>query len=176
MGGDAQRGDLKIMFDGKRVNATYDPMRKQGGILLGNGGDNSVGSQGTFYEGAMTAAGTFPTQETQQKVQANIVAAKYDEPRLSVAPASAITLPPGLQTFSPGSSQETIVTFRNTTGAPVTGLQLSIAVPAGWSTGASKSFAGPIAPGGTVSATFRVTSGAVAFNGDLVGKASWTVN
>ncbi len=53
-------------------------MRKQGAILLGNGGDNSVGSQGTFYEGAMTAPGTFPTQETNQKIQANIVAAKYD--------------------------------------------------------------------------------------------------
>ena len=50
------------MFDGPRVNATYDPMRKQGAILLGNGGDNSNGSQGTFYEGAMTAAGTFPTR------------------------------------------------------------------------------------------------------------------
>ena len=48
------------MFDGPRVNSTYDPMRKQGAILLGNGGDNSNGSQGTFYEGAMTAAGTFP--------------------------------------------------------------------------------------------------------------------
>ena len=48
------------MFDGPRVNATYDPMRKQGAILLGNGGDNSVGSQGTFYEGAMTAAGHLP--------------------------------------------------------------------------------------------------------------------
>ena len=72
MGGDAQKGDLKVMFDGPRVNATYDPMRKQGAILLGNGGDNSNGSQGTFYEGAMTAAGTFPTPETNQKVQANV--------------------------------------------------------------------------------------------------------
>ena len=58
MGGDAQKGALSVMFDGPRVDATYDPMRKQGAILLGNGGDNSVGSQGTFYEGAMTAAGT----------------------------------------------------------------------------------------------------------------------
>ena len=50
MGGDAQQGPLKTMFDGPRIDATYDPMRKQGAILLGNGGDNSVGSQGTFYE------------------------------------------------------------------------------------------------------------------------------
>src|SRR4029077_11027694 len=89
MGGDAQQGDLKVMFDGPRVNGTYDPMRKQGAILLGNGGDNSNGSQGTFYEGAMTAAGTFPAKETNQKVQANVVAAKYDVQRLSLAPANS---------------------------------------------------------------------------------------
>src|ERR1019366_1811707 len=114
MGGDAQRGALSVMFDGPRVNSSYDPMRKQGAILLGNGGDNSNGSQGTFYEGAlgnggdnsngsqgtfyegaMTAAGTFPTDATDQLVQANVVAARYDVPRLSLAPASATATPPG---------------------------------------------------------------------------------
>src|SRR5512139_3039751 len=80
MGGDAQKGALTVMFDGPRVHHTYDPMRKQGAILLGNGGDNSNGSQGTFYEGAMTAAGTFPTDATDQLLQANVVAAKYDVP------------------------------------------------------------------------------------------------
>ncbi|HEY5212510.1 MAG TPA: arabinofuranosidase catalytic domain-containing protein, partial [Acidobacteriaceae bacterium] len=107
MGGNSQQGTLSVMFDGPRVNATYDPMRKQGAILLGNGGDNSNGSQGTFYEGAMTAAGTFPTDATDQLVQANVLAARYDVPRLRIAPASAVTTPPGLQTFSPESSQET---------------------------------------------------------------------
>src|SRR4029079_1660165 len=106
LGGDAQRGPLQVMFDGPRIDVTYDPMRKQGAILLGNGGDNSVASQGTFYEGAMTAAGTFPTDGTDQLVQANVVAAKYDVPRLSLGPASATRTPPGLQTFSPGSSQD----------------------------------------------------------------------
>src|SRR5471030_1488752 len=99
MGGDAQTGELKVMFDGPRVNATYDPMRKQGAILLGNGGDNSNGSAGTFYEGAMTAAGTFPKDATDQLVQANVVAANYDGPQVSLAPASAAAAPPGLQTF-----------------------------------------------------------------------------
>ena len=102
MGGDAQHGALRVMFDGPRVNQTYDPMRKQGAILLGNGGDNSNGSQGTFYEGAVTAAGTFPTDATDQLVQANVVAARYDVPRLSLAPASATATPPGLQTFYAG--------------------------------------------------------------------------
>src|SRR5690348_5628790 len=119
MGGDAQKGDLKVMFDGPRVDITYDPMRKQGAILLGNGGDNSVGSQGTFYEGAMTAAGTFPTDATDQLVHANVVAARYDVARLRIAPAAAKDMPPGVQTFAPGSVQETTVTFTNTTGADV---------------------------------------------------------
>ena len=188
MGGDGQRGDLKVMFDGPRVNATYDPMRKQGAILLGNGGDNSNASQGTFYEGAMTAPGTFPTLETNQKVQANVVAAKYDVQRVSIAPASTeatagkptpVANPPGLQTFSPGSSQNTTVTFTNTTGAPVTNVALSIVAPKGWTVSRtvvaqSSTLATPVAPGESVSATFEVTSGPAAFNGDLVGQARWT--
>src|SRR5271169_2640843 len=152
MGGDAQRGALSVMFDGPRVNTTYDPMRKQGAILLGNGGDNSVGSQGTFYEGAMTAAGTFPANATDQLVQANVVAARYDVPRLSLARAPATATPPGLQTFSPESSQDSTVTFTNTTGAPAVGVQLSISVPRQWTSfvpGATKTsvtIADPVAP------------------------------
>lgn len=178
LGGDAQKGKLSVMFDGARVDHTYDPMRKQGAILLGNGGDNSNGSQGTFYEGAMTAAGTFPTDATDQLVQANVVAAKYDVPMLTIAPASAASTPPGLQTFSPGSSQETIVSFANTTGAPVTGLTLSISAPR-WTAvvqGASRTvetFAETVKPGDSVAATFKITSGPTAFNGDLVAKATW---
>src|SRR5689334_3156153 len=151
LGGDAQRGALSVMFDGPRVDVTYDPMRKQGAILLGNGGDNSVGSQGTFYEGAMTAAGTFPSDATDQLVQGNVVAARYDVPRLSIAPASATARPTGLQTFSPGSSQDTTVSFTNTTGAPVTGVTLSLSVPRGWTSVATSGggASGTIAPGAT---------------------------
>ena len=175
MGGDAQRGDLSVMFDGPRVDFTYDPMRKQGAILLGNGGDNSNGSQGTFYEGAMTAAGTFPTNVTDQLVHANVVAAKYEVARVSLAPAAATAAPPGIQTFSPGSSQETTVTFTNTTGAPASGVQLSISVPKGWTSLASGSTESlPLAAGASVSATFKVTSGPAAFNGDLAANAKWT--
>ena len=180
MGGDAQRGALQVMFSGQRVNGTYDPMRKQGAILLGNGGDNSNGSQGTFYEGAMTAAGTFPTDATDQRVQANIVAAGYGVLSVSIAPAAETATPPGLQTFSPpGSTQQTTVTFTNTTGAPATDIKLSLDAPERWtavidgSSETTKTFAGPVAPGASVSATFKVTSGPRAFNGDLVGKAAW---
>ncbi|AXC15854.1 hypothetical protein ACPOL_6642 [Acidisarcina polymorpha] len=180
MGGDAQQGALSVMFSGPRVNATYDPMRKQGAILLGNGGDNSNGSQGTFYEGAVTAAGTFPTDATDQLVQANVVAAKYEGPRLSIAAAAATATPPGLQTFSPGSSQDTTVTFTNTAGSPAAGVTLSISLPSNqWSAvvaggGATKTISDPVAPGASVSATFKVTSGPEGLNGDLIGSASWT--
>jgi hypothetical protein len=179
LGGDSQKGPLSVMFDGPRVNITYDPMRKQGAILLGNGGDNSVGSQGTFYEGAMTAAGTFPTDATDQLIQANVVAARYDVARLTIAPASATTAPPGVQTFSPRSSQDTTVTFTNTTGSSVSGVKLSIAAPSGWTsvvsggTETSKTFADAVAPGASVTATFKITSGPAAFNGDIVATASF---
>ena len=176
MGGDAQRGELQVMFSGPRVNATYDPMRKQGAILLGNGGDNSNSSQGTFYEGAVTAAGTFPTDDTDQQVQANIVAAGYGALPLSVAPASQVAAPPGLQTFSPGSSQETMVMFTNTTRAPATEVRLSLGAPEHWRAAAegSSKFAGPVAQGASVSATFKVTAGTADLNSQLLGKAEWT--
>jgi hypothetical protein len=396
LGGNAQSGPLQTMFDGPRVGPTYDPMRKQGAILLGNGGDNSNASQGTFYEGVMTSG--FPADSVDQAVQANIAAAKYAENPVSVAPPPAppqpvtvgrvpgklgsalsldrtsnqyvnlptgivsslhdftistwvnpgdlnnwsrvfdfgsgtgiymfltvsaggtnrprfaltvnsngaeqalnapdplpigqwtniaITLsgttgrmyvngvqvdvnpnmtlnpsslgdtsqnyigksqwpdpllngsvddfqiysralgdseiaalqsapgagdvasykfdeaggttvvdssgshrdgtvvtpnltpagPPGLQTFAPGSSQDTIVTFTNTSGAPATDVKLGLSLPPGWSAAVdngSATVAGPVAPGDSVSATFKVTSGPAAFNGDLVGTAAWT--
>jgi hypothetical protein len=177
LGGDAQRGPLQVMFDGPRIDVTYDPMRKQGAILLGNGGDNSNASQGTFYEGAMTAGGTFPAHATDQQVQANVVAARYGVARLTLAPASAVAAPPGLQTFAPSSSQDTIVTFTNTTGASVTGVKLSLSLPKGWTAAqTSAPITGPVAPDAAVTATFKVTSGLAAFNGDLVARASYTAN
>jgi hypothetical protein len=186
LGGDAQKGALSVMFDGKRVNPTYDPMRKQGAILLGNGGDNSDGSQGTFYEGAVTAAGTFPSNATDQLVQANIVAARYDVAPLTVSFAGAAAEPgggpQGVQTFTPESSRDITVTFTNTTDAPAAGVSLSIAVPSKqWAavvsgtSETSKMFAQQVAPGASVSATFKVTSGPTAFNGDLVGNAAWMI-
>ncbi|GAA3210565.1 arabinofuranosidase catalytic domain-containing protein [Nonomuraea helvata] len=76
-GGDAQAGSLSTMFDGRRPNG-YNPMKKQGAILLGIGGDNSVSGAGTFYEGVMTTG--YPSNATEEAVQANIVAAGYAPP------------------------------------------------------------------------------------------------
>jgi alpha-L-arabinofuranosidase B-like protein/concanavalin A-like lectin/glucanase superfamily protein/lamin tail-like protein/alpha-galactosidase-like protein len=177
LGGDAQTGTLSTMFSGPRVDSTYDPMRKQGAIVLGNGGDNSNGAQGTFYEGVMTAG--YPTDATDQQVQANIVAAKYNVQQLSLTPASDSATPPGLQTFAPRSSQDSTVTYTNTAGSTAAGVRLSIAAPRGWTsvipgTGQTSQTFGSVAPGASVSATFDVTSGPVPFNGDLTGVASWT--
>ncbi len=73
-GGDAQKGELKTMYDGPRPPG-YDVMQKQGAIVLGIGGDNSDRAVGTFYEGAITAS--YTTDETDKAVHANILAAGY---------------------------------------------------------------------------------------------------
>ena len=48
-----------------------------GGIILGIGGDNSNSSQGTFFEGAITAGQ--PSDATDALVLANVQAAKYGQ-------------------------------------------------------------------------------------------------
>lgn len=75
-GGNAASGSLSSYYNGVRPTASgYNPMSKEGSIILGIGGDNSNGAQGTFYEGAMTYG--YPSASTESSVQANIVAAKY---------------------------------------------------------------------------------------------------
>ena len=51
-------------------------------IILGIGGDSSDSGDGTFYEGVMTAG--YPSDATDQLVQANVVAAKYGVQGLSL--------------------------------------------------------------------------------------------
>ncbi|HKT00733.1 MAG TPA: arabinofuranosidase catalytic domain-containing protein [Rugosimonospora sp.] len=75
-GGNAQSGALSTFYSGARPNVSgYNPMHKEGAIILGIGGDNSNGSAGTFYEGVMTSG--YPSDATENAVQANIVAAGY---------------------------------------------------------------------------------------------------
>jgi len=73
-GGNAQSGGLSTLYDGA-LPPGYSPMKKEGGIILGTGGDDSSSSAGTFYEGAMTKG--FPSDATDNSVQQNIVAAGY---------------------------------------------------------------------------------------------------
>lgn len=113
----------------------------------------------------------YPTEATTDAVQANIVAARYDVPQVSL---SRVT------TFTPRSTQDVTGTFTNSTGAPAAGVKLSISVPTGWTvlvsgaTGTSVTFGAPVAPGASVSATFKVTSPATTGAGFLTGKAEWT--
>ena len=75
-GGDATTGDLQSVFDGDRpTEVGYNPMSKEGAIILGIGGDNSNGSEGTFYEGVMTSG--YPDDDTENQVHADIINAKY---------------------------------------------------------------------------------------------------
>ena len=83
-GGDATTGKFATMWDGARPirpnqkgikNHGYQPMKKEGGIILGKGGAESNGAQGNFYEGFMTTGAT--SDATDDAVQANIVAAGY---------------------------------------------------------------------------------------------------
>jgi hypothetical protein len=73
-GGDATAGELEVYWDGPRAPG-YSPMKKQGAIILGIGGDNSNRAVGTFYEGAIVQG--VPSDATDAAVQANIVAAGY---------------------------------------------------------------------------------------------------
>jgi hypothetical protein len=66
----AQAGSFTTPFDGPRPSSRYNPMRKQGAIGLGTGGDNSNGAQGNFLEGLMTAA--YASNTADDAVQANI--------------------------------------------------------------------------------------------------------
>jgi len=175
LGGDAQRGQLAVMYEGRRIDASYDPMRKQGAVILGNGGDNSTASQGTFYEGAMTAPRTYPSNATDQLVAQNVAAARYDVAAVSVGTRAESDVPSSLHTFAPLQSKDLTVTFTNTTGQPVRGLTLSMAVPKGWNVNAAgKTFGDAIAPGQSVHAVFTIRSGAAPFNGDLKGVATWS--
>ena len=77
-GSNAQSGTMSTLWDGA-LPSGYNPMKKQGAIILGSGGDccatNTNLSLGTFYEGAMVSG--YPTDATENAVQANIVAAGY---------------------------------------------------------------------------------------------------
>ncbi|KAJ6571175.1 Arabinosidase B [Mycena capillaripes] len=88
-GGNAASGSLSTFYSGSRPTVSgYNPMHKEGAIILGIGGDNSVGAQGTFYEGVMTSG--YPTDATENSVQANVVAAKYAITSLTSGPAISV--------------------------------------------------------------------------------------
>lgn len=100
-GGNGASGALSTYYNGARPNsAGYNPMSKEGAIILGIGGDNSNGAQGTFYEGVMTTG--YPSDATENSVQANIVAAKYATTSLTSGPAVSVGSSVSLRATTPG--------------------------------------------------------------------------
>jgi hypothetical protein len=79
-GADATSGSLATYYKGA-LPAGWSPMKKQGAIVLGSGGDccatNTNLSDGTFYEGCLVSG--YPSDATENAVQANIVAAGYSK-------------------------------------------------------------------------------------------------
>ena len=71
-----RNNSLVTTYDGVRPqHNNYSPMKLQGSIILGTGGDNSAGARGTFFEGAMTAG--FASAAAEEAIQASIIAAGY---------------------------------------------------------------------------------------------------
>ncbi len=171
-GGNAREGELSVFYQGPRPgsneNNYYYPMHQKGAVQMGNGGDNGNGSAGTFYEGVVTSG--YPADEAIKAVQENIVRADYN-----ILPVSMTRI----TTFTPGSAQVVTLAFTNTSEAPVSGLNLSLILPEGWSssvTGRNQNnitFSESIAPGASVKADFRVVSPRETGSGYITGKAEW---
>jgi len=166
-GGNAQQGGLQTFYAGVRPgskeNSAYYPMHKKGAIQMGNGGDNGNGSAGTFYEGVMTAG--HPGDGVADKVQANIVAAKYDVARLTQT---------RLTSFTPNANKDVTATFTNTNAAAMENVRLTVSLPAGWMARASGPATFPsVASGASVRATFQITAPAQANMGFVTLRAAW---
>ena len=79
-GGDATSGKLGTYYKGG-LPGGWSPMKKQGAIVLGSGGDcckpggGANLSDGTFYEGCIVTG--YPLDATEDAVQANVVTAGY---------------------------------------------------------------------------------------------------
>lgn len=165
-GGDAQKGDLLNFYKGVRPqskeNDTYFPMSRKGSIQMGNGGDNGNGSAGTFYEGIMTAS--YPTEDVVKAVQANIVAAKYGLPSVSLS---------RLTSFTPNATQELKVSFTNTSAEAISDVKLTLDLPKGWTTKEVTVLSKSVAAGKTVEATYNITAPKMVDAGYLRTKATW---
>jgi len=100
-GGNSASGSLSTYWTGARPTVGgYNPMSLEGAIILGIGGDNSNGAQGTFYEGVMTTG--YPSDATENSVQANIVAAKYATTSLVSGPALTVGSSISFHVTTPG--------------------------------------------------------------------------
>jgi len=80
-GGNADSGTLTSWYNGALPTTSgYAPMHQEGAIILGTGGDNSNSSVGSFYEGVIVSG--YPSDATDNLVQANVVSVGYAKPAL----------------------------------------------------------------------------------------------
>ncbi|HTV12524.1 MAG TPA: arabinofuranosidase catalytic domain-containing protein [Acidimicrobiales bacterium] len=108
--GNAQSGRLSLEYAGPEPFADgsgYSPMQQEGAIVLGTGGDDTNVSEGSFFEGVITAG--IPPASANEAVQDDIVSVGYGEPTGSVG-----TLAPGaevsLRATGPSSNEEYVRT------------------------------------------------------------------
>jgi len=74
-GANATTGRLTTFYDGPTPPGTgYSPMRQEGAIILGSGGDQGT-TDGEFFEGVMTTG--VPSSAAEAAVQANILSVRY---------------------------------------------------------------------------------------------------
>jgi hypothetical protein len=91
----------------------YRPMRQEGGIILGIGGDNSNRNRGTWFEGAMVYG--YPTDAAENAVQANVVSVGY---------SGQTNVPNGPQGTIAGPGGKCVDVAADDTGANGAGVQL----------------------------------------------------
>jgi len=103
--GNAQSGVLTTMYSGPRPTG-YSPMKKQGAIVLGIGGDNSHTAEGTFFEGCIVSG--VASDATDAAVQANIVAAGYGSATTGIADRFATDLPQPSIRWNPSNSSSAV--------------------------------------------------------------------
>jgi hypothetical protein len=150
-GANAQTGGLTTLYDGT-LPPGYNPMKKQGAIILGSGGDccngNTNQSQGTFYEGAMVTG--YPSDATENAVQANINAANYG----GAASGNTVTVTnPGTQTATVGTA---VTALQIQAADSASGQTLSYSA-SGLPSGLSISSSGRITGTPTAAGTYTVT-------------------
>lgn len=73
-GGSSNDPTLTSLYSGP-LPSGYSPMQKEGGIILGIGGDNSNAASGAFFEGAMTTG--YVSDATVADIQSNIESVGY---------------------------------------------------------------------------------------------------
>jgi hypothetical protein len=126
-GANAASGSLSTFWNGTRPSvAGYNPMSKEGAIILGIGGDNSNGAQGTFYEGVMTSG--YPSDATEDAVQANIVAASYATTSMTSGPALNVGSSISLRATTPCCTTRYIAHTNATVNTQVVSSSSSIAL------------------------------------------------